>query len=104
MRTRRRHSPQMLLPFAQQPIRLRLKLRPYWEEAAERLGAESVELAILRAYREAGSLSAASKALGFSVTTVKEKLMLLGEPRRPRGGANNPYGRAGKPGREFWHE
>ena len=39
MRTRRRHSPQMLLPFAQQPIRLRLKLRPYWEEAAERLGA-----------------------------------------------------------------
>lgn len=105
----RRHRPQAdvgQLPFAfvQEPIRLRYKLIDVWSTAAASMGEAQIEQAIIRAYREANSLRLAARRLNFSKTTVREKLIALGEPRRPRGGANNPYGSGGKPGRDVWHE
>jgi len=74
----------------------RYKLKPYWRAARRRVGAKSIEMAIISTYQRTGSLRATGAILGFSHVTIWEKLVLMGVPRGPRGGNNNPYGRSGK--------
>jgi hypothetical protein len=94
---------QLPLAFVQTDVQLSLHLRSLWEDAAHEMGEDRIERAIVRAYREMSSLRRAAARLNFSKSALYEKLVLLKEPRRKRGGSNNPYGRAGKPGRVTWH-
>jgi hypothetical protein len=96
-----KHNAAQLTLFAD--VQLNLHLREHWQQAAQEMQEDCVEQAILSAYRRVNSLRRAGALLNFSKSAIWEKLVLLKEPRRKRGGANNPYGRAGKPGRSVWH-
>lgn len=92
-RDRRRR--QLLLPFMRQSLSFRLL--PYWWAAARAEGYTCIEAAILGIYRETGSMAETARRLTFSRQCISRKLKELGEPVNGPGGANNPYGRAGKP-------
>ena len=86
---------QLCLAFALP--QLSYKLRDYWEAAAERLNADTIEEAICLAFRQTRSMAKAAALLTFSETTIRRKLHALGEPIQPPGGSNNPYGCKGNP-------
>lgn len=87
---------QMALAFVQQPITLALRLRSYWEAATRREGYARPEDAIVGIYRETGSTAETARRLTFSRQCISNHLKDLHEPTKGPGGANNPYGRAGK--------
>jgi len=91
------HLRQLWLPFALRSTSLHLRLLSYWQQATAREGFDSIPEAIITIYRETGSLQKTAERLTFSRWTIRNKLMALGEPLNAPGGANNPYGRAGKP-------
>ena len=95
-----KHAPQAQLAFEFALPELTYKLRDYWQDAAERVDAPTIEIAIVTTYRKTGSVSRSATILAFSPTTIRRKLHALREPLRKRGGKNNPWGRRGKPGRE----
>ena len=72
---------------------LRLYHRAYLQAAAEKLGFQQVERAIVHTYRATGSIPRTAELLDSSYTTIHDALVKLGEPLKQRGGANNPYGR-----------
>jgi histone H3/H4 len=87
----------MLLPCVQRMIRVTFRLLPYWQAAARKEGYTRIEDAIIGIYRETGSMAETARRLTFSRRCISQKLKALGEPVNGPGGANNPYGRSGKP-------
>lgn len=99
-RITRRKQRQLLLSFMQQARSCSFRLLEYWQEAIEREGYARIEDAIIGIYRETGSTSETARRLNFSRQTISRKLRELGEPINGPGGANNPWGRGGKPDTE----
>lgn len=96
-RQRDRERGQMVLPFMQETMQLSFYLLPCWQEAATREGYERIEEAIVGIYRETGSMAETARRLTFSRRTISYKLEQLAEPVNGPGGANNAWGRGGKP-------
>jgi hypothetical protein len=66
----------------------------HWLAKAQEAGYDSPDEAIVALYRQHRSLHKVAVIMGVSVNGVRTHLKRLGEPIQPRGGANNPIGRA----------
>ena len=69
----------------------------YLKEKYKALGYSSATEAIIDLYQIHSSTIKVGKLLDLSKSTVALKLKAFGCEMNPKGGANNPYGRAGKP-------
>lgn len=82
------------LPFDfLRPQEILLYHRRYLQAAAEKLGFSTIEEAIIKTYRQTGSIRKTAVLLDSSYATMQAALVKLGEPIKRRGGNNNPYGR-----------
>ena len=72
----------------------------YYEDLKTRyqeLGYKSAKEAIIDLYEHLGGITPVGEVLGLSKSNIALKLKKFGHPMKGKGGANNPFGRKGKP-------